>query len=66
MDDRLKRCPLCGHDAGINSLRSKGFLRKKNKYWFVMCNVCRASTGLQNTEQQAIKAWNRRADDEAD
>lgn len=64
MDIKLKPCPFCGGDAGLRYAESKGFSWAKIRYPYVKCNICGASVRLEDSEQRAIDAWNRRADDE--
>lgn len=58
--DELKPCPFCGGKAKIRS----------EKYWQpnvrrnVICTNCFANTGWYKTEDEAIEAWNRRAEHE--
>ena len=52
----LKPCPFCGGEAS-----KRLFYRGKYR---VHCNVCDAHSGdVCNTEAEAVKAWNTRADD---
>ena len=58
----LKPCPFCG---------GKAFLSEVLYYCepgrcttqFIECNECHATTYEYNTEEEAIEAWNRRAED---
>lgn len=36
----------------------------KSVFFYVKCQVCRASTFVECTEEEANEAWNRRADNE--
>lgn len=66
MTDELKPCPFCGkHDTGIeiDSGEDYGFPVSKIKY-YGMCYDCEAKTDEYFTEEEAIAAWNRRAEDE--
>lgn len=72
--DKLKPCPFCGYIAKIEKIKHKlpKFLSKidgkpmgDDKYrtnFIVKCQYCRAQTEEQWFEEQAIEAWNRRAD----
>lgn len=58
--DELKPCPFCG---------GKAFVSAKLPYFgetltlAVVCEKCNASSKHKTTEEKAIEAWNRRADD---
>ena len=62
MNDKLKPCPFCG---GIGTLF---VVTDEIGYVFVTCapsdNGCGATGPGGITEEEAIKAWNRRAKDE--
>lgn len=65
--DELKPCPFCGCKAITDSeQRHSG---TKDKFYFVGCSAydCIASLHSMNhyfvTEEEAAKAWNRRAND---
>lgn len=55
-NNELKPCPFCGGESGI----------KEYQYYLypveyvVCCTCCHRETGLCETKQQAIDAWNRR------
>lgn len=52
MSDKLKPCPFCGklhHEVS-----------DYKPVYRVECTFCGARTGNYNSEQEAIKAWNRR------
>lgn len=55
--DKLLKCPFCG---------GKARLRKVIDNCFVECGKCWAHgpnvLGCEKTEEEAIEAWNRRAD----
>ena len=55
MSEKLKPCPFCGG----NNLSIDGI----TVYW-VECKDCNASIGGHETEEEAIEAWNWRADNE--
>lgn len=59
--DELKPCPFCGGEdiALVN-------IRPLKDLWGIWCIDCQASFPLFNTEQKAIKAWNRRCEHETD
>lgn len=60
--DKLKPCPFCGSEKCATR-------RHKNVYgdiwWEARCNNCGAelSNKLFDTDEDAARAWNRRADD---
>ncbi|MGG2041165.1 Lar family restriction alleviation protein [Burkholderia gladioli] len=55
MSDKLSDCPFCG---GTNcTATSKGI----SKWYFIYCPDCLAEGPAENTPDQAIAAWNRRA-----
>lgn len=53
MSFRLKPCPFCGGKAILSE-------DKRYNVHSVFCNECYIETSLQNTEQEAIDAWNTR------
>lgn len=58
----LKPCPFCGsNDVGC-WMSSQKFPNGKNPHW-VYCDNCEAETGKYCSEEEAIEAWNRRAED---
>ena len=70
----LKPCPFCGASAILREERESDG-HESFSYYVVRCTGCKAHTnafitggfyGEQHTEQDAIAAWNRRTDDEAD
>lgn len=56
MENDLKFCPFCGGKAKTVML-----MTDYGTWNIVRCTQCRASTGEVLTEEEAIKAWNRRA-----
>lgn len=48
--NKLKKCPFCGGEARI-----MGYFMK-----WVYCTECLSQTGVIDTEEEAIEAWNRR------
>lgn len=61
--ENLKPCPFCGGEAKMNIHRFAGL---SNSYG-VECKECMTqSSQFFATREQAIAAWNRRANDEAD
>ena len=57
-EKRLLPCPFCGGEAGID----KRYAEFYTKVYAVMCRECGASSKHRTKEEDAIKAWNRRAD----
>ena len=48
-------CPFCGsHELSVKNVWQT--------YKFVACNSCKAGGPVRKNEQDAIKAWNTRAD----
>lgn len=56
MPEKLKPCPFCGRDAVI-----KG---SPDYRYYVLCGKCEAKTRKFTSESDAIKAWNRRTNNE--
>jgi Lar family restriction alleviation protein len=56
----LRKCPFCGGEA------KTGYAINDYNRWGVECNECGATVevaawrGVPDTEENAIKAWNRR------
>ena len=60
--EELKNCPFCGGKAKIFNIYASGFIPKcLNSYYLDSCNC---SLGEYETKEQAIKAWNTRAEKE--
>ena len=56
----LKNCPCCGHGSDCNN---RGLVdHEGNALWWVECLGCGLSTHGHKTRQEAVAAWNRRAD----
>jgi len=51
----IKPCPLCNTEVNVICLGGN---------FKVKCNNCETSSGLYNTAQQAIDAWNKRPREE--
>lgn len=60
-NNELKPCPFCGGKAWIIRKTYRKWFKKK-KYWFARCECCRATSGVEFTEIDVKKAWNRRAE----
>ena len=52
MSDKLKPCPFCGGEARLIG----------HSPYSITCCKCRATTVICNTPDDAIDAWNRRAE----
>lgn len=50
---KLKKCPFCGGEAEIAG----------DKIFWVICKECTAETKCFDTREEAIEAWNRRAEE---
>lgn len=64
---KLKPCPFCGGEAMLCSRWREGISNRK-MFW-VKCKVCEVSQsyhslGGYKSGTRAIRAWNRRANDE--
>ena len=70
----LKPCPFCGGEAKLadnefgepvfdNNLAQVDFMYSAPDAFWVECKDCFAMSGSYNTEEEAIEAWNRRAED---
>jgi len=59
MNEKLKRCPFCE-----NRSPTLGTLTYRNGYMTatVYCENCGVETGGYSSEEEAISAWNRRAE----
>ena len=54
---KLKPCPFCGGKAEpFNPFENT------EGTWCVICSECAAATGFEQTEAEAIEAWNTRAE----
>ena len=56
-ENELKPCPFCGESEYVTV--QKMLTRKR---WYVHCGNCRCRTAQYLDRQEAIKVWNRRAD----
>ena len=67
MQNELKPCPFCGGEAEVvpHKVFSKALEAWKVDCYRVECKNCHASSyQFWGTEEQAVNAWNRRADNE--
>ena len=62
--EELRCCPFCGGEGKIIVRRGKNGWRDR---YSVLCDYddggCGSESGWYHYEQEAIEAWNRRADD---
>ena len=63
----LKPCPFCGGAARI-SADTEAVRDSEGRLWAftAVCDRCAATSGLTFKPELAIKAWNRRVDNETD
>ncbi len=57
--DKLKPCPFCGGEGCVQEHVFKGLT---NTYGVVCLDCCAEIRQFYRTEEEAIKAWNRRTD----
>ena len=57
MENNIKNCPFCGAKAITRKRRPDHIMNGKS---FVCCTECKAKTGYYNSEEEAIKVWNKR------
>ena len=55
MSEELKRCPFCG--GQINMVCGT------DGVGYVFCGVCNAEGPLEKSKEEAVAAWNRRANE---
>ena len=61
MTDKLKKCPFCGGEAYVSNEDCYGNV---DDNYLVHCDECGLQLGFTNqyvTEEEAIKAWNKRS-----
>lgn len=58
----LKPCPFCGHNAKMTTIENRRPRTVGLTGFFIKCSVCRATTGVEFVKEDAIEAWNRRAE----
>lgn len=55
---KLKRCPFCGgEDIGVMT-------DDNGTSWYIFCKDCGCCCGYAMHEEEAVKAWNRRVNNE--
>jgi Lar family restriction alleviation protein len=59
--DELKPCPFCGSDRITIMVRLP--FNDEVVGYYVFCSGCGARSALNFSEEIAIEAWNRRAED---
>lgn len=58
----LKPCPFCGGaEAKLKTHNSRKGLLGIKEFYYVRCQICRASASVMFTRDEAIEAWNRRS-----
>ena len=57
MSEELKPCWRCGNEVYLANNKARG-------EYFIFCRHCFAETKIFSTKQEAIEAWNRRANDD--
>lgn len=57
MSAKLKPCPFCGGETKIRTYSGMG-----RTMFFVQCNDCAAESSCYDTKEEAVAAWNRRAE----
>ncbi|WP_196601576.1 Lar family restriction alleviation protein [Pectinatus frisingensis] len=62
MSDKLKPCPFCGGTPNMHNDDNKHPKFSKVVFWQIYCLDCCTSTGWYNSTNDAVNAWNRRAD----
>ena len=52
----LKPCPFCGGEAKM--------IKIGGATYFIQCNECHSTSGAFSTSEEAVEAWNKRAQHE--
>lgn len=64
MNEKLKPCPFCGGEAVLHKAERESFLMGKTiSLDQISCASCGVNTSVFGNEEDAIKAWNRRANE---
>lgn len=61
MAEPLKPCPFCGGNSG--SLLAEAAYYKGSRFYVRCIGGCGSMTEMKTSEEEAIAAWNRRAND---
>jgi Lar family restriction alleviation protein len=59
MSEKLKPCPFCGSSHVL----AEDFEEFDMGMYWIRCGDCGAGCSTKDTTEEAIKAWNRRAND---
>jgi hypothetical protein len=65
-------CPFCDEDERVKVVCGGGVCPHCGEplgHWYVICDECGASTGMYDTRDEAVYAWNnahRKVDDHVD
>ena len=61
----LKRCPFCGGNAFI-IVDHDAVVDTQGRHWAytAVCGKCCTTSGITYTPEEAIEAWNRRAEND--
>ncbi len=62
--EKLKPCPFCGSTDILDFNNAEMAIGPNSINYGLICIECDARTGWYYTVDEAVKAWNRRADDE--
>lgn len=63
MTEKLMPCPFCGSKA-VTDYDNGPYATGPELSYGIICLRCGARTELRDTKDEAIAAWNRRADDD--
>ena len=57
----LKPCPFCGYSNTIVKIH---ILSRRLPWWYLECDNCHWRSKTKLLKKRAVKAWNRRANDD--